>query len=65
MNFAYGYLSADPLGAIRIYFRNIRIILQIMLITNILLLISCKLDIVIDKKLAGYTDSITFLHIDF
>ena len=36
-----------------------------MLITNILLLISCKLDIVIDKKLAGYTDSITFLHIDF
>lgn len=36
-----------------------------MLKTNILLLISCKLDIVIDKKLISYTDSITFLHIDF
>lgn len=36
-----------------------------MLETNILLLISYKLDNVIDKNLTSYTNSITVLHIDF
>lgn len=36
-----------------------------MLKTNILLLISCKAEIVTVKKLISYTDSVMFLHIDF
>lgn len=36
-----------------------------MLETNIILLISYKLDSVIDKNLTSYTDSSTVLHIDF
>lgn len=36
-----------------------------MLGTNILLLISYKLDNVIDKNLTSYTDSIMVLRIDF
>lgn len=51
--------------AIWIYFHNKQIILQIVLKTNIFLLISYKLDVVIDKKFTSYPDSIMLLHIDF